>query len=268
MIENLSDIQETKADEPVKKMWLMDAVRDEKLKINVPEDYYEYQRGFGSRFGSGVIQAVESIKDIPEQVEIFGDRTSYGFGGYFGDTPQDTDRKKLNLMTAERELLATQKERMQYLSSKETDTLAYDLGGGTVSYGTMLAGGYVGGLLKAGVATGVATMATLELGEQVSERTPIKDGMLDVEKMTPEWARKATGGTVAYLATSAVLEKYAGYGLETKLWEKPFKLSNKKFADILTAGKKGIKTAVAEGVFHFSSLLNKSQHARSSNDMS
>lgn len=225
---------------------------------------FEYERGTVTKTAKGIINTIRDMQDIPEQVKIFGKRISFGFGGYFGDTEEETERKKLNLVTAERNLNEAQAERYKYTSPKETESLSYGIGGGIVNYGTMLVpAGLVGGGLKAAGAgakaistgaeiAGLGTMSVMELAGQVQDKTPKKDGEIDIEAMTPEWARKATGGTIAYTGLSALTEKYVGFGKQKKMWSKPIKwggnITSKALTTIRTAGTNALSEGATEGI--------------------
>lgn len=225
---------------------------------------FEYERGTVTKTAKGIINTIRDMQDIPEQVKIFGKRISFGFGGYFGDTEEETERKKLNLVTAERNLNEAQAERYKYTSPKETESLSYGIGGGIVNYGTMLVpAGLVGGGLKAAGAgakaistgaeiAGLGTMSVMELAGQVQDKTPEKDGEIDIEAMTPEWARKATGGTIAYTGLSALTEKYVGFGKQMKMWSKPIKwggnITSKALTTLRTAGTNALSEGMTEGI--------------------
>lgn len=225
---------------------------------------FEYERGTVTKITKGVINTIRDMQDIPEQVKIFGKRISFGFGGYFGDTEEETERKKLNLVTAERNLNEAQAERYKYTSPKETESLSYGIGGGVVNYGTMLVpAGLVGGGLKAAGAgakaistgaeiAGLGTMSVMELAGQVQDKTPEKDGKIDIEAMTPEWARKATGGTIAYTGLSALTEKYVGFGKQMKMWNKPIQwggnVTSKALTTLRTAGTNALSEGATEGI--------------------
>ena len=245
---------------PLKNVTLSEADSTETFKFKP----FEYERGVATKTAKGVINTIRDMQDLPEQVKIFGKRLSFGFGGYFGDTEEETERKKLNLVTAERNLNEAQAERYKYISGREVESLSYGVGGGIVNYGTMLVGaGAVGtGLKVAGAGAkaistgaeiaGLGTMSVMELAGQVQDKTPQKEGEIDVEAMTPEWARKATGGTLAYTAVSAVTEKYVGFGRQMKMWEKPIKwgndLTSKALTTIRTAGKNALSEGATEGI--------------------
>lgn len=245
---------------PLKNITLSEADSTETFKFKP----FEYERGAVTKTTKGVINTIRDMQDIPEQVKIFGKRISFGFGGYFGDTEEETERKKLNLVTAERNLNEAQAERYKYTSPKETESLSYGIGGGVVNYGTMLVpAGLVGGGLKAAGAgakvistgaeiAGLGTMSVMELAGQVQDKTPEKDGKIDIEAMTPEWARKATGGTIAYTGLSALTEKYVGFGKQMKMWNKPIQwggnVTSKALTTLRTAGANALSEGATEGI--------------------
>lgn len=245
---------------PLKNITLSEADSTETFKFKP----FEYERGAVTKTTKGVINTIRDMQDLPEQVKIFGKRISFGFGGYFGDNEEETERKKLNLITAERNLNEAQAERYKYTSGREAESIAYGVGGGIVNYGTMLIpAGLVGGGLKAAGATakavsvgaeaaGLGTMSVLELAGQVQDKTPEKEGEIDVEAMTPEWARKATGGTLAYTALSAVTEKYVGFGQQMKMWNKPIKwggsVTSKALTTLRTTGINALSEGATEGI--------------------
>lgn len=244
---------------PLKNITLSEADSTETFKFKP----FEYERGAVTKTAKGVINTIRDMQDLPEQVKIFGKRISFGFGGYFGDTEEETERKKLNLVTAERNLNEAQAERYKYTSGREAESLAYGVGGGIVNYGTMLLpAGAVGGALKVAgktakavkgaEAAGLTTMGVMELAGQVQDKTPMKDGEIDVEAMTPEWARKATGGTIAYTGISAVTEKYVGFGQQVRMWSKPIQwggnITSKALTTLKTAGKNALSEGMTEGI--------------------
>lgn len=247
---------EQEIDKPLKHITLSEADSIESYKFKP----FEYERGAVTKFATGVVDTIRDMQDLPEQLSIFGNRLSYGYGGYFGDTEEETERKKQNLLTAERNLEASQRERYRFTSGKEQESIAYGVGSGAVSYGTMLiSSGLAGGVAKAvgmgakavGAAAevgGLGAMGVMELAGQVQDKTPTKDGQIDVEAMTPEWARRVTNGTVIYTALSGLTEKYVGFGRQLKMWEKPISWGNSFTSNILTGIKSGAKSGLSEGL--------------------
>lgn len=247
---------EQEIDKPLKHITLSEADSIESYKFKP----FEYERGAVTKFATGVVDTIRDMQDLPEQLSIFGNRLSYGYGGYFGDTEEETERKKQNLLTAERNLAASQRERYRFTSGKEQESIAYGVGSGAVSYGTMLiSSGLAGGVAKAigmgakavGAAAevgGLGAMGVMELAGQVQDKTPTKDGQIDAEAMTPEWARRVTNGTVIYTALSGLTEKYVGFGRQLKMWEKPISWGNSFTSNILTGIKSGVKSGLSEGL--------------------
>lgn len=247
---------EQEIDKPLKHITLSEADSIESYKFKP----FEYERGAVTKFATGVVDTIRDMQDLPEQLSIFGNRLSYGYGGYFGDTEEETERKKQNLLTAERNLEASQRERYRFTSGKEQESIAYGVGSGAVSYGTMLiSSGLAGGVAKAvgmgakavGAAAevgGLGAMGVMELAGQVQDKTPTKDGQIDAEAMTPEWARRVTNGTVIYTALSGLTEKYVGFGRQLKMWEKPISWGNSFTSNILTGIKSGVKSGLSEGL--------------------
>lgn len=254
------EYSEQEMTKPLKNITLSEADSTETFKFKP----FEYERGAVTKTAKGVINTIRDMQDLPEQVKIFGKRVSFGFGGYFGDTEEETERKKLNLITAERNLNEEQAQRYRFTSQKEAESLAYGVGGGIVNYGTMLIpAGLTGAGLKALGATakavsvgaevaGLGTMSVMELAGQVQDKTPEKEGEIDIEAMTPEWARKATGGTLAYTALSAVTEKYVGFGQQMKMWNKPIKwggsVTSKALTTLRTTGINALSEGATEGI--------------------
>lgn len=246
-------IPQTEIDKPVSRLFASDAERIMKptKEVTLPD----YERGTFEKAYVGALDTITSMGDLPEAIEIFGDRISYGFSQYFGSDIEAIDRKKSNLVTAERNLLNQQKERYRFKSPTETDSLSYAIGSGAVSYGSMLftSGlGYVAGLGKAGAtALGITAMTAQEFPSQVSSRTPIKDGEVDIAKITPEWAMKTTASQIGYHASSAILERYVGLGQQLNTWTKPIQLSSETMSTIASAvkrvGTSAIKSGVSEG---------------------
>ena len=247
---------EQEIDKPLKHITLSEADSIESYKFKP----FEYERGAVTKLATGVVDTIRDMQDLPEQLSIFGNRLSYGYGGYFGDTEEETERKKQNLLTAERNLEASQRERYRFTSGKEQESIAYGVGSGAVSYGTMLvSSGLAGGVAKAvgmgakavGAAAevgGLGAMGVMELAGQVQDKTPTKDGQIDAEAMTPEWARRVTNGTVIYTALSGLTEKYVGFGRQLKMWEKPISWGNSFTSNILTGIKSGAKSGLSEGL--------------------
>ncbi len=259
--------EEVKSAKPLENIWASD-VEDTYFPQYEPENLMVSR---SIRAIGGVEEGIKTLGDLPEEMEIFGRRVGVGFGPYFGDTPEDTERKTLNLITAERNLQTQRKER--YLEGEftpeEMDTFPFKAGAGGVSLGTMLLpvfttmkvgkalGAGTKAITKAQKVSGIGTMGVLELGGDTSARTPLTPtGEIDVDKITPEWARIMTLTTVASASTKAAIESATGVGRQVDLWwAKPMKLSGragtiaKRVSNrIYHKGKLILGTATSEGV--------------------
>lgn len=199
------------------------------------------------RFAKGAITGLQSLNDVAPAVEIYGRQVDLAIGGYFGAKPKTIERKALNLSTAYRNLQAAQKERYKYSNPEDTNSLAYGLGQGAVNYGMMLLGS--GATASAKVATGLVANALLENVEQQSERMPLnKNNEIDINQITPQWAKNSAIGTTTYLGISTILEKGFGFGKQVKMWETPIKTSNKAIKISSPVVKQAAKNALSEGV--------------------
>ena len=221
-----------------------------------------YQDNFGERITKGFNVAIDSaIKDTIPALQLGLANADMAIGGYFGTSEEQVKRKQLNIATLQRNLLTNQKERYKYITPQTANSWSFGFGQGAGNLLTMYAsGGIAGGAVK-GIglsatkslalksATGIATGIALENIEQQSERIPLTEqGDVDVEKLTPEWAKKSTIGTTTYLATSALLEKYVGFGKQVKMWETPIKVNNKALKNISPILKQGAKGFASEGL--------------------
>lgn len=256
---NLADVEnglpysEDELDKPIKDITLGNAVKIRPM-------HFDYNRGTLARFGAGVVRGFESLEDIPEQVELFGDEISYGLGGYFGDDEKEINRKRSNIDTAIRNLEEIRKERDRYSSAKEQESLAFGVGEGVPSYAIALAGGYVGGSLAklagaaekgitaSATAAGLASMAPQQFGSEVQQRLPrTETGEIDYEKITPKWALKVNGGALVATAVNLVLEKKLGFGEQMKVWRTPIKFGKFTPTNVARGLTKGGVTAASEG---------------------
>lgn len=213
------------------------------------------------RFAKGAISGFESMTDVIPSLEIYGQQIDMAVGGYFGAKPETINRKALNLATSYRNLQASQQERYKYSNPEDLNSWAYGIGQGAFNYGLMLVGG---GLVGAGAkaagasaaaqitaktATGLGANVLLENVEQQSERMPLnKENQVDIEQITPEWAKSSAVGTTAYLGISTILEKGFGFGKQVKMWETPIKTSNKAIKVSSPIVKQAGKSALSEGL--------------------
>lgn len=219
-----------------------------------------YKASKTERFMSGVSAALEGFADVAPAIEIYGRKANLAIGGYFGASPEEIERKKLNLATAMRNFQNAQRERFKYSNPEDTESLAFGLGQGAVNYGTMLVGGFGVGTTSralglsaaktaaAETAAGLVANAAFENVEQQSERLPLDTaGNVDIKQITPKWAAKSIAGTTAYLATSAILEKYVGFGKQVKMWETPINFSNAQLKALSPVLKSAGKSMLSEG---------------------
>ncbi len=225
-----------------------------------------YQANLGERVTKGFNVAIDSaIKDTIPAIQLGLSNADLAIGGYFGADEEVIKRKQANIATIQRNFLASQKERYKNITPQTADSWSFGLGQGAANLLTMyVTGGVAGGLAKAGLMgatkaataqaiTGIATGTMLENIEQQSERIPLNEqGDVDVEKLTPGWAKKSSIGTTAYLATSALLEKYVGFGKQTTMWQTPIKFSNKTLKNmspaLIQAGKGLLSEGATEGL--------------------
>lgn len=220
----------------------------------------KYKASKTERFMSGLSTGIEGFADIVPAIEIYGRKADLAIGGYFGASPETIERKQLNLATAVRNFQKVQQDRFKYTRAEDTDSLAFGLGQGVVNYGTMLVGGFGVGTTARALGMGAAKTAAAETAaglianaafenvEQQSERIPAgTNGNIDINQITPQWAAKSTVGTTAYLATSAILEKYVGFGKQVKMWETPISFKNAQIKALSPILKSGAKSFASEG---------------------
>lgn len=208
------------------------------------------------RFAKGLYSGLDATRDLLPALELYGRNADLAIGGYFGASQEEVSRKAMNIATIQRNLIANQKDRSAYTSQETAESWAFGIGQGVANLLMMYAsGGVVGGVVKgagavaAKTAAGIATGVALENVEQQSERIPLnKQGEVEAEKLTPQWAKNSTIGTTAYLAASALLEKYVGFGKQTTLWETPIKFSNKTLKNISPTLKTAAKGMLSEGL--------------------
>ncbi len=212
----------------------------------------EYRDNKIERFAKGLYAGLDTVRDVLPAIELYGKNADLAIGGYFGASEEEISRKAMNIATIQRNLMANQKDRAEYTSEETAESFAYGLGQGAANLLMMYASGGATGAVVKGVAAktavGIATGTALENIEQQSERMPVnKLGELEVEKITPEWAKKSTIGTTSYLAASFLLEKYVGFGKQTTLWETPIKFSNQTLKNISPTLKTARNGLLSEG---------------------
>ena len=258
--EQVLQLQKKNIDKMPKSISLEQATRRDDLN-SILEAMPSYKDNPMERFAKGAISGLQSMSDIVPSLEIYGQQVDLAIGGYFGAKPETIERKALNLATSYRNLQAKQQERFKYTNPEDANSWAFGIGQGAFNYGLMLVGG---GLVGAGVkaagasaaakiaatsATGLTANALLENVEQQSERMPLNQkNQVDVEQITPEWARSSAIGTTAYLGISTLLERGFGFGKQVKMWETPVKTSNKAIKVSSPVIKQAAKTALSEGM--------------------
>ena len=258
--EQVRNIQQQNLNKIPKNLTLEQAVRRDNMQ-SVLKALPSYKDNPMERFAKGAISGLQSMADVVPALEIYGQQIDLAIGGYFGAKPQTINRKALNLSTSYRNYQKQQQERYKYSNPEDVNSWAYGIGQGAFNYGLMLlGGGVVGGAAKtlgvsaasrvaATTAAGLTSNALLENVEQQSERMPLNQkNEIDVNQITPEWARSSAIGTTAYLGISTLLEKGFGFGKQVKMWETPIKTSNKAIKVSSPVVKMAAKNALSEGI--------------------
>lgn len=253
--------------EPVKLFTLSEADKMNKYTFK-PFDY-----DVRSDFSKGVSVGVGELSDIPQEVVLFGKRARLALGGYFGDTPEEFENKKVNLITAERNLLEAKQNRMleNKVSPEASESLSFSIGSNIPTFATMLlgAGAAYRGVraistaekaISAAGKIGLAENFLFEGASEVAKKTPTvsktderiktgeaRAGELDVDKITKEWAAKSTLDVPLYAAVSTYLEAKAGFGEQLNIWNTPIKLSGTTKNIVARALAKTGITATSEG---------------------
>lgn len=252
---------------PVKLFTLSEADKMNKYTFK-PFDY-----DVRSDFSKGVSVGVGELTDIPQEVVLFGKRARLALGGYFGDTPEEFENKRVNLITAERNLLEAKQNRMleNKVSLEASESLSFSIGSNIPTFATMLlgAGAAYRGVraistaekaISAAGKIGLAENFLFEGASEVAKKTPTvsktderiktgeaRAGELDVDKITKEWAAKSTLDVPLYAAVSTYLEAKAGFGEQLNIWNTPIKLSGTTKNIVARALAKTGITATSEG---------------------
>lgn len=253
--------------EPVKLFTLSEADKMNKYTFK-PFDY-----DVRSDFSKGVSVGVGELSDIPQEVVLFGKRARLALGGYFGDTPEEFENKRVNLITAERNLQEAKQNRMlkNKVSPEASESLSFSIGSNIPTFATMLlgAGAAYRGVraistaekaISAAGKIGLAENFLFEGASEVAKKTPTvsktderiktgeaRAGELDVDKITKEWAAKSTLDVPLYAAVSTYLEAKAGFGEQLNIWNTPIKLSGTTKNIVARALAKTGVTATSEG---------------------
>ena len=252
---------------PVKLFTLSEADKMNKYTFK-PFDY-----DVRSDFSKGVSVGVGELSDIPQEVVLFGKRARLALGGYFGDTPEEFENKRVNLITAERNLLEAKQNRMleNKVSPEASESLSFSIGSNIPTFATMLlgAGAAYRGVraistaekaISAAGKIGLAENFLFEGASEVAKKTPTvsktderiktgeaRAGELDVDKITKEWAAKSTLDVPLYAAVSTYLEAKVGFGEQLNIWNTPIKLSGTTKNIVARALAKTGVTAASEG---------------------
>lgn len=252
---------------PVKLFTLSEADKMNKYTFK-PFDY-----DIRSDFSKGVSVGVGELTDIPQEVVLFGKRARLALGGYFGDTPEEFENKRVNLITAERNLQKAKQNRMleNKVSPEASESLSFSIGSNIPTFATMLlgAGAAYRGVraistaekaISAAGKIGLAENFLFEGASEVAKKTPTvsktderiktgeaRAGELDVDKITKEWAAKSTLDVPLYAAVSTFLEAKVGFGEQLNIWNTPIKLSGTTKNIVARALVKTGVTAASEG---------------------
>ena len=252
---------------PVKLFTLSEADKMNKYTFK-PFDY-----DVRSDFSKGMSVGVGELTDIPQEVVLFGKRARLALGGYFGDTPEEFENKRVNLITAERNLLEAKQNRMREnkVSPEASESLSFSIGSNIPTFATMLlgAGAAYRGVraistaekaISAAGKIGLAENFLFEGASEVAKKTPTvsktderiktgeaRAGELDVDKITKEWAAKSTLDVPLYAAVSTYLEAKVGFGEQLNIWNTPIKLSGTTKNIVARALAKTGVTAASEG---------------------
>lgn len=220
-----------------------------------------YKTSTAERLATGAAMAAVQLADVAPALELFGEEAQLGIGGYFGAKEDFIERKKLNIATLQRNLAAQQQNRMQGITAETADSWAFGIGegltnfalmyvtGGTASLGAKaLLGASAKSAAKWGAAAGIASAIPLENIEQQSDRIKFDEqGNIDTSNITPEWAKKTTGGVATYLTGMGILEAKLGIFKNLTLWEKPIPFKNRLLKNLSVPVTTGLKSFVNEG---------------------
>ena len=174
----------------------------------------------GNRISAGFDRGVQDLKNIADDLQIYGGQALMSIGGFF-DSGELVSRGRELIKSAYGELQADEKkfwESSIQLSDKDLDSFGYGLGQGIANYGSMLAVGYLNPV--AGIGLGTA----LEVGQKAEEKIGYhieETGDTELNKYTSQKASKDTLYTAIYGAGSAILEKKFGLGEQLKLVKMP-----------------------------------------------
>ena len=218
-----------------------------------------YKTNTIERVYRGANQAIQQMADIAPALQLFGEETQLGLGGYFGAKEEFIDRKKANIATLQRNLVVQQQQRMQDVDKETADSWAFKIGQGVTNLGLMAIGGGATagaralglGVTKAatvGATAAILSAVPLENIEQQSDRIKFDDkGNVDVSNITPEWARKTVGGETFYMAGMGILESKFGIFKNLTQWQKPIPFKNNLLKNLSVPATTALKSFINEG---------------------
>lgn len=196
----------------------------------------EFESDLNVRLRAGFDRGIQDLKNIPEQLEIYGGQALMSIGGFI-DSGETVSMGRELIKSAFGELQADEKKYWESaieLSDKDKESFGYGLGQGIANYGAMLAVGYVSPI--AGIGLGTA----LEVGQKAEEKIGYhieETGDSELNKYTSQKAQKDTLYTTIYGVGSAIIEKKFGLGEQLKMVKMP----------ITSKLKHVVKTMVSEG---------------------
>lgn len=220
------------------------------------------ETSFLGNFAFGAYSAVKEIPALPYDLGVFANNIIYGFGDYFGASPQTIERAKLNMDTYSRNSQMIRNNIYSTASPEIMETWGAKAGSATANFLIMFAGGGLSSVLAKGASVvakvvgkktakesaqetskgiafdvgSIGTGTALEITSEQLEGIPInEDGSIKWEDYSAQQARTEALGTTTYGIASAFLEKYFGIGLQKKIWTAPVKFTTK-----------GVKGAAAE----------------------
>lgn len=231
---------------------------NQKQKIDLPE----YKVGTLERTFTGAATAAASmLSDTAPSLQLLNEEVQLGLGGYFGAKEEFINQKKANIVTLQRNLVAQQRNRMQGISKETADSWAFNIGSGVTNFALMYATG--GGVslgaksllgvgattaAKVGATAGILSAVPLENIEQQSDRIKFdENGNVDATNITPEWARKAAGGTTAYMVGMGILEAKFGIFKNLSQWQKPIPFKSQMLKNLSVPATTALKSFINEG---------------------
>lgn len=225
------------------------------------------ETSFLGNLAFGAYSAAKELEALPSDLGVFGNNIIYGFGDYFGASPQTIERAKLNMDTYSRNSQRIRNDIYGNVSPEIMESWGAKIGTVTSDFVAMLAsGGLLSGFAKvfgkksaketaqetAKITSfdvgSIGTGTALEITSEQLEGIPLnEDGSIKWEDYSAEQARTEAIGTSSYGVASAFLEKYFGIGLQKKIWTAPVKFTTKGVKGVAAeVGYSVAKTAASE----------------------